>query len=141
MFRRLWIRRRQKWSSWTILVCLCAGLFLTYHFYSRDSSSSVSNKLAKKKQAQVDSLLLDHAESRDGPLMDPADVLAYRKHRYQQYQSKPAGSGPGEKGLGVKLSREEQVQADILFEKEAFNIIASDMIALDRSVKDTRDPR
>ena len=47
---------------------------------------------------------------------------------------------PGENGAAVVLSADDQAKADSLFNKEAFNIIASDMIAMDRSVPDVRDP-
>ncbi|ELU00789.1 hypothetical protein CAPTEDRAFT_190622 [Capitella teleta] len=44
-------------------------------------------------------------------------------------------------GRRVELSAEKQEEADKLFKKEAFNIVASDMIALNRSVSDNRDPQ
>lgn len=49
--------------------------------------------------------------------------------------------GLGEKGRAVTLQGEEKALADSLFKKEAFNIIASDKIALDRSIPDVRDSR
>jgi hypothetical protein len=39
----------------------------------------------------------------------------------------------------VVLSGAEQERADALFKKEAFNIIASDMISLERTLPDSRD--
>lgn len=47
-------------------------------------------------------------------------------------------TGPGEGGEAVVLSPEEQKEADRLFNKEAFNIVASDKIAMDRRIPDTR---
>ncbi|XP_014664992.1 PREDICTED: polypeptide N-acetylgalactosaminyltransferase 13-like [Priapulus caudatus] len=50
-------------------------------------------------------------------------------------------AGPGENGKKVQLSKEQQRIADSQFEKEAFNIVASNMIAYNRSLPDVRDPR
>lgn len=50
-------------------------------------------------------------------------------------------NGPGENGEGVFLKGEQQRIADSLFEKEAFNIIASNIMAYNRSLPDVRDPR
>ena len=74
-------------------------------------------------------------------MADPG-VVNFRQERYEKYRSKEGGrSGPGENGLAVVLEGEEKKLADSLFEKEAFNIIASDKIALDRSIVDKRDGR
>ena len=67
-------------------------------------------------------------------------VMFFRNERYAKAQARPPMDGPGEHGEAVKLSPEEQKEADRLFKKEAFNIIASDKIALDRSIRDNRDP-
>ena len=65
-----------------------------------------------------------------------------RYTRFAEYRrSEPFRSGPGEKGTPVYLEGEEKKLADSLIEKEAFNRIASDKIALDRSLKDVRDKR
>lgn len=61
--------------------------------------------------------------------------------RFEKYQRRGKPNLPGENGAAVRLSSEDQKQADALFKKEAFNIIASDKVALDRSVKDVRDPK
>ena len=70
------------------------------------------------------------------------EVLKFRRERFEKYQASEAGrSGPGEKGLGVHLTGNEKEKADSLMDKEAFNIIASDKISLERSVRDVRDSR
>ena len=145
MFRRLWLRRRGRWSPLSVVVIFCAILLLSYQILQKvsqeqdDSGEKYSNRDEFAQGQGQDSLaLLEKVGS--GTRFDFSAAMAYRKKRYFEYQNKPAGTGPGERGAGVKLSREEQVQADRLFKKEAFNIIASDMIAMDRSVKDTRDP-
>ena len=69
-------------------------------------------------------------------------VLLFRRERYMKYQkSENQRTGPGEKGMGLHLEGEEKERADELYKKEAFNIIASDKISLERSVKDVRDER
>lgn len=48
--------------------------------------------------------------------------------------------GLGERGQAVNLNGEEAKLVDAAMKKEAFNIIASDRISLNRSVPDSRDP-
>ncbi|XP_050418639.2 probable N-acetylgalactosaminyltransferase 9 isoform X1 [Patella vulgata] len=70
------------------------------------------------------------------------DILSIRKRRYLDYQrGESSRSGPGEYGVPVILEGEEKKRADGLMAKEAFNIVASDKIALDRAVRDVRDPK
>lgn len=70
------------------------------------------------------------------------EVLKFRRERFENYQaSESSRTGPGEKGQGVQLHGKEKEKADSLMDKEAFNIIASDKISLERSVRDVRDAR
>lgn len=70
------------------------------------------------------------------------DVLKFRRARFETYQSNEKSRiGPGENGVGLHLHGEEKEKGDSLMDKEAFNIIASDKISLERSVKDVRDSR
>ena len=64
----------------------------------------------------------------------------YRQQRYLKAQTQLNGSGVGENGEPVILNVDDQKLADELFEKEAFNIVASDKVALDRSIPDDRLP-
>ncbi len=68
-------------------------------------------------------------------------MLFDRSARYEKHRTRGRPNLPGEGGAAVVLTPEEQAQADKLFDKEAFNIIASDKVALDRSVRDVRDRR
>ncbi|CAG2241440.1 GALNT [Mytilus edulis] len=69
------------------------------------------------------------------------ELLAFRKKRYLDYKtSESKRTGPGEKGKAVILEGEEKALGEKLYKKEAFNIIASDKISLQRSVPDVRDP-
>jgi polypeptide N-acetylgalactosaminyltransferase len=71
-----------------------------------------------------------------------AEVLQLRKKRYAEYHvGEDKRQGLGEKGRAVILEGEEKALADSLFKKEAFNIIASDKISLERSIPDVRDSR
>jgi len=40
----------------------------------------------------------------------------------------------------VHLTAEEQAEADKLFAKETFNVIASNKVAMDRRIRDNRHP-
>ncbi|XP_021369939.1 probable N-acetylgalactosaminyltransferase 9 [Mizuhopecten yessoensis] len=75
-------------------------------------------------------------------LRNPNVYTKERRKRFEDYQvSESSRKGPGENGEPVILEREEKALAASLFKKEAFNIIASDKISLQRSVKDVRDSK
>lgn len=63
-------------------------------------------------------------------------------YRYKRYAARnEVNKGlPGELGSAVILDGKDKALADSLFKKEAFNIIASNRIALNRTLKDLRDP-
>ena len=68
-------------------------------------------------------------------------VREFQRERYRKAQSRPANiQGPGEDGAAVHLTAEEQAEADKLFEKETFNVIASNKVAMDRRIPDLRHP-
>jgi len=67
--------------------------------------------------------------------------MEYRRARYKKALSRsPDITGPGEDGTAVFLTDEEQAEADKLFAKETFNVIASNKVALDRRIRDNRHP-
>lgn len=72
---------------------------------------------------------------------DYASVLEYRRLRFRRAQCRPVTEGPGENGSGVTLTAEEQSLADRLMPTESLNVIASEKIAMDRSLADTRHPQ
>lgn len=104
---------RRKRLDWKILTVL-ALVFVTSYFYYNFSKVSVNDE----------------------------EKLHLRNKRFMEYREKESKrDGLGEKGRAVTLQGEEKTLADSLFKKEAFNIIASDKIALDRSIPDVRDSR
>lgn len=104
---------RRKRLDWKILTVL-ALVFVISYFYYNFSKVSVNDE----------------------------EILHLRNKRFMEYREKEGKrEGLGEKGRAVTLQGEEKALADSLFKKEAFNIIASDKIALDRSIPDVRDSR
>ena len=70
-----------------------------------------------------------------------SDVMNFRRKRYERAQARSPGvQGPGEGGVKVILTSEEQKEANVLFDKETFNVIASNKMAMDRRVPDLRHP-
>ena len=67
-------------------------------------------------------------------------LMAFRYKRYERAKRRPQRDGPGEMGKPVILTVEEQREADRLFAKETFNVVASNKVAMDRSIHDTRHP-
>lgn len=81
---------------------------------------------------------------RDNPSLANDDQTHHKKahYRYKRYAARnQVNEGlPGELGAAVVLDGKDKALADSLFKKEAFNIIASNRIALNRTLKDLRDP-
>lgn len=66
-------------------------------------------------------------------------VMGYRWKRFNASQMRPPNpDGPGEMGRGVVLTEEEDAKAQLSFKAESFNVIASDKVALDREIPDSR---
>jgi len=66
-------------------------------------------------------------------------IMLFRRLRFNKAQQRsPDIKGPGEDGEAVYLTAEEQKEADRLFEKETFNVIASNKVAMDRRIRDLR---
>lgn len=106
-------RQRVNWKFLTLTALLLGSIYVYFNFGKVNTPSVADDK-----------------------------VLLFRKERFLKYQSsEDARTGPGEKGQGIHLTGEEKERADKLYEKEAFNIIVSDKISLERSVKDVRDQR
>ena len=116
---RLYFRGKPQLPLYIIISLIVCGAL--YMYRNRKNISGVDPK----------SLSLDREQSK---------IMKFRQERFLKHKNRGNIDGPGEKGNSVRLTAEEQMKADSLFEKEAFNIIASDKVAMDRSVRDTRDP-
>jgi hypothetical protein len=80
-----------------------------------------------------------HPKHQHGDLGNALELKAFRQRRYLEYQNKKHDpAAPGQGGLPVQLTKDEQREADLLFKQETFNVIASNKVPLDRSVPDTR---
>ncbi|XP_064614410.1 polypeptide N-acetylgalactosaminyltransferase 1-like isoform X2 [Liolophura sinensis] len=71
-----------------------------------------------------------------------SETLTFRRNRFITYkESERSRKGPGENGEPVNLEGDEKQRGEELYKKEAFNIVASDKISLERSLRDNRDPK
>ena len=106
------LMKRRRYSTW-VLLCSIGMVFLYYR-------KTVSD-LTKRKQLSE-------------------EVMHMRQLRYLEYKlSERRRMGPGEKGQpGPRLTAREEKLAGMLFEKEGFNRLISDKIALDRALVDNR---
>ena len=52
----------------------------------------------------------------------------------------PAPTGPGEMGKAVHISKDKEKEMKEMFKINQFNLMASEMIALNRSLPDVRMP-
>ena len=120
------IKRRSQLSNLIIFIVLLALVYVCYP--SSDSGGDSDTNDPEQL----------HRVARETGVNE--EVFRYMKVRYDKYKNRGTVNGPGEYGAAVHLSAEEQKKADGLFKKEAFNIVASDKVSLERTVKDTRDP-
>ena len=65
-------------------------------------------------------------------------IIQYRIDRFRAAQNRPPREGPGENGEGVVLTKEEKYANEDRNFKASFNVYASEKIAMDRSIPDTR---
>ena len=66
------------------------------------------------------------------------ELATFRVKRFLDYQNREVRLGPGENGTAVTLSPEQQELAKSRWKNASFNVMVSDLIALDRSIPDTR---
>ena len=118
MFRRC-LRRKLKLHHLLFLILVCLFIYL-FGFTS-------------EKIEEADNLS-DWSDPKS-----ESEILDFRNKRYEWFKNRQVSNGPGEWGAAVRLSADEQKRADSLFRKEAFNIVASDKISLQRTLKDTRN--
>ena len=119
MFRRCWYRRRPRGTLW-LIVGVAVTIIILYIKNGKDDSygSGLLEQVAGRREKRAAEYRFERYEGRNNPR-----------------------NGPGEWGKGVYLEGKEKELADKLFKKEAFNIVVSDKIALDRTIADVRDPQ
>lgn len=123
--------RRYGWTNTHLIGCVIIIIVLYKVWYS-----VLDDNQAGDSQLDNAELGFNKRDSANGLIMKKA---AYRYDRYANRDKENVGS-PGERGVAVQLTGKDKALADSLFKKEAFNIIASNRIALNRTLKDIRDP-
>uniref|UniRef100_A0A914XP32 Glycosyltransferase 2-like domain-containing protein n=1 Tax=Plectus sambesii TaxID=2011161 RepID=A0A914XP32_9BILA len=75
----------------------------------------------------------------DGEYKRPADMNAKIDWTdYKKVEEEKQRTGPGENGMGFHLPADKQRDKETLYRTNGFNALASDFIALNRSVRDIR---
>lgn len=140
MFHRLISRICFKWSWWIVVGFFVVYVYLValYFLYSNQSHF-------EKYSSEDDQHPIHVHDDFELPGQLPAGfkswaaVMEFRKQRYAKAKQRVAVSGAdGENGWPVKLSEQEKAEADRLFSKETFNVVASNKVAMDRLIPDTR---
>ena len=67
-----------------------------------------------------------------------AKIHEYRQTRYLAYRARSDQSGPGENGTAVVLTEQDEQLAKETVKDGSINVVASEKIALDRSIPDLR---
>ena len=138
----MYLIRKLRCSPWTLIAFLCAYIYLVGLYFVYYNSVTLDS-FEKRSDGLVP--IHDHVQA-GVPAAEPlsqfaswAEVMRYREARYERVQNRPDIDGPGERGSAVQMNATEKAEADRRFDKEAFNIVASGKVALDRSVRDVRD--
>lgn len=104
---------------------------------ARMKRESLSKHVNKKDEGAVLRLQLD-----DEPDLGPKEfgpMAVYDSSRLGNYEPKLAyQSGPGERGEPVHIAPDEQQKADRSIREYGFNMVASDKIAMNRTIPDLR---
>ncbi|KAK8404121.1 hypothetical protein O3P69_000290 [Scylla paramamosain] len=102
----------------------------------------VSNRIEQGEAAGIPAPVLQNIQPHKPPnLPSPQDAAErMRAEMWFQEDERKVVRGLGEGGKMVKLSGEEGKLAEEVMKKEAFNLILSDKISVNRSVPDSRDP-
>ncbi|XP_055351703.1 putative polypeptide N-acetylgalactosaminyltransferase 10 [Paramacrobiotus metropolitanus] len=126
--------RRRRIVQWLRYIagaaCCTYFVFLTARYIQTNrSQDDNSNEIHIFPDASVD-INADHVSTDLGKKID--------WHNYQFMSDESRRRGPGEQGSSVMTSGDEASKKDQLYKENGFNALASDKIALDRSVKDIR---
>lgn len=140
MFRRLISRICFKWSWWIIVCFFVLYVYLIALYFLYSSQSHFERYSIEDEQHPIH-IHEDFQLSGQLPagFKSWAAVMEFRRQRYEKAKQRaPVSGAPGENGRPVILSKEEQAEADRLFPKETFNVVASNKVALDRLIPDSR---
>lgn len=141
MFQRLIVRLCFKWSSWILIGFLVFYIYVVALYFLYSSQNSVEkydDSASDFDEHPIHEHMLGRVPEGFKSWME---VTEFRRERYKKALNRPADiDGPGEDGKAVILTAEEQKEADRLFAKETFNVIASNKVALDRRIRDLRHP-
>jgi hypothetical protein len=69
---------------------------------------------------------------------DKYNLLKQIKYWYKKIDNIPISDRPGENGKGVEIPDDLKEESERRFKENQFNIVASELIALDRSLPDIR---
>ena len=114
-----WLLKRRQVRLFQLVACL---VFLSGINAASDSGIFVKGKASDDQVQKCQQYVMS------------ARLLRY--HKYQKTQHNRTGQG--ENGGKVVLTRKQRLRAWDLFAQEGINIVASDIIALDRALPDFR---
>ena len=107
-----------------------------------DNAQKQDERNQKEEDFANDNIEVPDIDLDDGYDEDKLDVsrdtFMLRKARYIAYKKRGPRTGIGENGVPAVLSRKDERRAKAAFMNARFNIVASDLISMDRSVPDTR---
>lgn len=115
-----------------------------YKNHIQDRSASELHQSIYKNELHLDL----RTKSRDRKIQPNLGILKYPEDKTEKVVTPKTIDdgimkiipGLGENGVAVHLSKQEQKEADKLFNQAAFNVYLSNRIALNRSVPDPRHP-
>lgn len=143
MFQKLIFRICFKWSSWILIAFLLFYIYLVALYFLYSNQSRLDKYYANGDEEDQHPIHFHDDLQLPGELPPNfrswADVMEHRVRRFAQAKARgPVRGAPGENGQAVFLTPEEQEEGKRLFEKETFNVVASNKVALDRLIPDTR---
>ncbi|XP_059173884.1 N-acetylgalactosaminyltransferase 7-like [Physella acuta] len=129
-----------------VIILLLLGPYL-FHLKLSEDSADEAEEYRKWQQRHKDEQKnklndLEDLHSEDTPKMiaRKSETAVLKKNVFGNFEPPdlPTKEGPGENGKPVHLSSEEKYQAEQSVTEFGFNMVASDKVAMDRSIPDTR---
>lgn len=133
--KRNLLRAFFKWLPWILVAFLGFYIYVVALYFLYSNQQRVVKYTENDNHPVHDHPVVEVPEGLDSL----EKIMQFRRLRYKKAQQRsPDIKGPGEDGEAVYLTAEEQAEADRLFEKETFNVIASNKVAMDRRIRDLR---